>query len=189
MFERLGESFTGNILRELDRVIKFLDDYMRYHCRYNIIETLLKAGLKIDLIGQGCEMFAEKYPAQISVHGGKDVSDTVAIMSRAKIIINAFFPYEMGTHERIITAMLNNAACFSPKNPYLEQEFGNKIELIDLLDLPKMTEKIHYILDNFDEYKVNVLDNNKIWALNGHTWENRGEQIIDFYEKVICNMK
>ena len=88
-------------------------------------------------------------------------------------------------HERIFSAMLNKAACFTPYSAYLQDVLGNRIEYIDMNHLQRMVGRIHEILGNYEMYSSQVLEDNYCYALKAHTWKKRGEQIIDFYEDVI----
>lgn len=178
-----GEQMTSQLLIELERVIYYLDVYVRYYCKYNILSTLLKNHIQVHVVGDGSDELINAYPQSMIFHGGMDIDDVVDMIGRAKIVINPVSTLTEGMHERILTAMLGKAACFTPYNPYLESVFGEGLEYIYLNNLSQMTDNINYILNHYNEYKRNVLEKNYICAKENHTWKKRGEQIVEFFEQ------
>lgn len=181
----LGEELTGELLSDLSNVIQIVDYEIRYQCKYQILESLLKKGFIVHVIGDGSSELTSRYPGQVVVHGGLDIESVVQLIGRSRIVINPapMFPY--GIHERIATALLAHSVCFTPYSPFLENEFDCRLEFIDLMNLDGMLKRMREILDNFTDY-IPHLENNYRIASESHTWERRGMQLADFYEQIVC---
>lgn len=186
----LGEELTGELLHELENMISLVDRHIRWQSRYDVLVALLKAGIRVTVVGDGetYNQLAEEYPQQLHVLGGKDISDVVQLMARSKIVINPCAIYTEGLHERMLTAMLCKAVCFTPWNDYLESNFGNCFAFIELDNLDGMTREIQYILEHPEAVEQQI-EENYAYAMEYHTWKRRGEEIIDFYESQIAPLK
>ncbi len=182
---RLGEDLTGELLLELGNVIQIVDYEIRFQCKYRILESLLKNGFVVHVIGEGTSELTSRYPNQAVVHGGLDIESVVQLIGRSRIVINPSPTLTFGIHERIATALLGHSVCFTPYSPFLENEFDCHVEFIDLMNLDQMTRRVREILDNFTDY-VPYLESNYQIASEAYTWERRGMQLADFYEQVVC---
>lgn len=183
----LGEDLTGELLLELDQVTSIVDRYIRWQSRYDVLLALLKAGIRVTLIGDGetYKQLAEEYPEQLHFMGSADILDVVKLMARSRVVINPCSIYAEGLHERLCTALLCKAVCFTPWSPYLESNFGNRFRYIKLDNLDEMTVEIQYILEHPEAIEEQV-EENYAYAMEYHTWKRRGEEIIDFYESQIA---
>ena len=190
VLEELGEKLTSELLHELDDMISVVDGYIRWQSRYDVLLALLKAGIRVTLIGEGAayEQLAEEYPGQLHFMGGADILDVVKLMARSKVVINPCSIYSEGLHERLCTALLCKAVCFTPWSPYLEENYGNCFQYIKLDNLDEMTAEIQYILEHPEAVEEQV-EANYTYAMEYHTWKKRGEEIIDFYESQIAPAK
>lgn len=180
---QLGEELDRELLQELNNVICYVDSWVRYQCKYRILESLLKSNITVHVIGEGSDALVNQYSDCVVVHGAQDINEVINLMGKSKIIINPCPPvFEEGFHERVFTAMLSKAACFTPYSVYTQKKLGTRVEMIDMNNLSQMVDRIKEILLDFDEYSKQVLEGNYLYALENHTWEKRGEQIIDFFE-------
>lgn len=179
-----GEEMSGELLMELDRVVGYVDLYLRYECKYRILNELIKEGFSVHIAGKGMENTLAS-AANVAYHGEVDIEDVVAMIGKSKIVINPVPTLTGGMHERIVTAMLGRAACFTPYNAYLEESLGQRLEYIWMNDLGGMAKRIRQILEEFPAYDASVLQDNYRYAMENHTWGKRGEQIVEFYEKQI----
>lgn len=186
----LGESLTGGVLHGLENMLVMIDRYIRWQSRYDVLEALLKAGIRVTVVGEGevYEQLAEQYPEHLCLLGPKDILDVVSLMTRSKVVINPCAIYTEGLHERMLTAMLCKAVCFTPWSAYLESNFENCFRFIELDHLDAMVQEIPYILEH-PETVERQLEENYAYAMEYHTWKRRGEEIIDFYESQIVPIK
>ncbi len=182
----LGEEMSGDLLLELSGVILYVDLYFRYQCRYRMMKALLESGVKLHVVGSGTNDLLEQYKDNITVCGAKDITEVVKLIQRSKVVINPFpIIFYKGAHERIFTALLNKAVCFTPYSEYLDDLLGNRVQFIDLKNLDNMVKDVNKALDSYDgEVMQNLLEDNYRYALENHTWEIRGKEIAEFYESI-----
>ena len=186
VLNRLGEELTGDLLQELYNVIAYVDSYIRYQCRYQIMETLLKNNIKLYVVGNGSNELLEKYKENITVCGGRDIKEVVGLMQRSKIVLNPVpNVFYKGSHERVFTAMLNKSICFTPYSEYVDDLLGDRVKFIDMKNLQSMADCVKEVIERYDSSDIQKqLNDNYEYALANHTWEMRGREIIDFYESI-----
>ncbi len=185
VLKNVGEELTRELLLELEQHIMFLDLYIRWECRYNILKTLLEHQITVDVIGDGYEELEKEYGDYLVFHGGKDIDDVVDLMARSQIVMNPVPTLREGLHERLLTSMLCKAVCFTPWSEFLEENFGERFGYIHLDNLDEMAWRIKDILEHPEEIQAQVEDN-YCYAMEHHTWQKRGEEMIDFYETQIA---
>lgn len=181
VFEEWGEKLTDDILKELDRVVLCIDKYYRHKLRRDILLAMLNAGLEVHIVGELNDELIP-YKEQIVLYPPQDISDLVELIGKSKIVISPQLVAREGISERISTALLGKAACFSPVTNYLQNEYPGVVEPIYLNNLQQMVERIQWILENFDVYYSEIIEKNYEWAIEHDTWEKRGERIVELYE-------
>lgn len=186
VLNRLGEELSGDFLKELLGVTYYVDAYIRYECRYQIMEELLKNDIQLYVVGNGNSDLFERYKDNITVTGGLDIDEVARLIQRSKIVINPLpVVFYKGAHERIFTAMLNRAICFTPYSEFLDDMMGDKLQFIDMHNLPSMVDGIKDILNRYEMDDVQkMLDYSWEYAMTNHTWEIRGQEIVDFFESI-----
>lgn len=189
VLNHVGEELTGDLLLELGQVIGYVDSYIRYECKYNMLKALLEAGIHVHVVGEGHDELIKKYSHLVSAHGACEIDQVIDLMRKSRIVINPCpAVFEQGFHERIMTAMLCKSAIFTPYTKYAEATMGKRLELVNMKNLSTMSSRVKDILNDFDTYREDVLEDNYVYAKENHTWEKRGEQIIDFFESG-CNLE
>lgn len=147
--------------------------------RERIVGVVAKAGIKLDLYGEGwdrCEWITLP-----NVHYGGRISpeEILAEMSESKIVLNTFPWFKDGSHERVFNAMLAGAAVVSEKSHYLEEvlpkETWAPFELSDD-GINKMTQRIFYLLSHEKELQ-DMADAGYKLAVSDHTWRARAKEL------------
>ncbi len=182
----LGEEMSGDLLLELSGVILYVDLYIRYQCRYRMMKALLGNGINLHVVGSGTNDLLEQYKDNITVCGAKDITEVVKLIQRSKVVMNPFpVIFYKGAHERIFTALLNKAICFTPYSEYLDDLLGNRIQFVDMKNLDNMVQDVKKTLEIYDDDAMQkLLEDNYQYALENHTWEVRGREIVEFYESI-----
>jgi hypothetical protein len=172
------------MLHELEGVIDYLICWVRYECKYQLIKSLLEAGYHLHIAGEGHDKIVEEYESQITWLGVTDIDSTVDYIARSKIVINPLMQvFAEGMHERIFTAMLNRAVCFTPYSEFIHSQLGKRVEYIDMDCIPKMFARIDAILSDYDSVQEQ-LESNYCYAKENHSWQKRGEQIVEYMKGV-----
>ena len=174
----LGGRCDGGLWRELHGCMRYIDQYIRFVWKKRIIDCLIQMGLQVHIVGEGYSIDEYLQQNNVTVHGGMDVDEFVDMVGKSKIVVNTSLTLTGGIHERIATALLGKAICFSPECYYLRDNFSESVHCIDLLNLQAMTDKILEILENYESYQKQ-LEDSYLWALENHTWEVRGQQMIE----------
>lgn len=185
-----GTAFEGRAAIELSEVLLYVTGSMRYLCRKAIIDAAAASGLNLHLIGEQHD--DSLYPDNVTIHGPMNIDDAVRLTARSKILINPFpTVYEGGAHERIFTAMLNRAVCFTPGSPFLRALLGDRVEFIDLKELldssdnakhpknrtePSLCVRMREILVHTDESRLDAV---RDYARRNHTWAVRAEELLN----------
>lgn len=110
-------------------------------------------------------------------------------MSQSKILLNDMCYFENGSHERVFSAMLNDALVVSNKNNYSFNMYKDKESIIyyDAGNFNNLVSNVKYYLQNEDERNQVV---NKAYDITSkyNTWGNRADEIIELYD-IVKNMK
>ncbi len=172
---------SGDLLWAFSNVINYTSYVAEYECKERLLRILLENGISVIAVGSGFEELKAEYPKGLRVIRDADISEVVDLIARTKILINPLYPVlEEGFHERIFTALLNNAICVTPGSDFLEEQLGDRVQYIDLLNLERFSEQVKLLLDEFDDEKmVQKREDNYQWALRNHTWKERGKQIVE----------
>lgn len=174
-------TLSTDLLLALNRVLIYLDLYTRYFCKIRILESLLQKGFTVHLLGNGGDGLQKKYPDHLVYLGAMDIEQVIEVMGHARIVINPCPVFPEGYHERIFTALLNKAVCFTPYSPYLDEHMGARLKFIHLNQLEDMAAKMRDILEHYPTYSAFIEDNFSD-SMSNHTWEKRAEEIITRFE-------
>ena len=174
---------TTDLLLALNRVLIYIDLSIRYNCKMQILENLLYNGFTVHMMGTGGAALEKKYPDRLVYLGALDIEQVIEVMGHARIIINPCPVFPDGYHERIFTALLNKAICFTPYSPYLDKHMGDRLKYIHLNDLEDMSRQMRDILDNYPTYGP-FIEDNYTYSISHHTWEKRAEEIITRFEHI-----
>lgn len=146
--------------------------YLRGYYREEIIRQLVNAGLNVTLAGNGWERIFPDRPANLTLLGEVDITQTAALTADAKILLNVMPWFKDGLHDRILTAMHNGAVCVTDSSSYIDEHFhdGENIVLYRLNELSKLPDICRYLLEHPAESKA-IAEAGKRKAKLEYTWE------------------
>lgn len=166
------------------QVLYPLDQYQRACMRNEMIETLLEHGIKVSVVGEGWETYQGKGKDNLNILSaqGVDIQEVVKLMQRSKIVLHNV-NFKMGMHERIFSAMLANAIVVTNEYRLLKRFFtnGKNIVTYSLAEPERLPVVVNQLLNN-PEYAQTIADAGYKEAIEKHTWEHRGEQIIQWIQ-------
>lgn len=175
-FEEIRETM-GNII--------FLDMYIRFFFRGEVIRILAESGLCVHVFGSGWEKLMCTKKENIIIGGSLDSLGCLKKIAEAKISLNVMPWFKDGAHDRIFNTMLNGAVCVTDSSIYLDTilQDGDNVALYSLDSLEKLPEIIKGLLD--DPMRMQkIADAGYQMAKNGHTWEHRAEEIMKILESI-----
>ena len=177
-------SFTNEEFTDLCLNFVEVDYFIRAFYREELLRTLTKNGICVDIYGDRWEQFACENKENLRLHEPLDFMESLDVMGNAKISLNSIPSFKGGGHERIFSAMLNGSLCVTDSNAYLEEEFVNGEEMFYYQrdDMQKAAEGIMYYLQH-EEEAAKITDNAYKTASQRHTWEVRAKELLDILEE------
>lgn len=171
----LTEEQISNYLEEFHLEDKFIRAYVRNLA----VRVLLQSGLELHVFGNGWDKFTGENSDKLHIHDAVTYKESLEIMGNTKIILNVTPTLNNGSHERIFSAMLNGAICFTTRSLYLEKE-GLDQEVIEfsLNELGELPQMVRLILENSQKSEVLAQHAKKV-AQKKHLWKCRAKEMID----------
>lgn len=176
---------TQEELRETMGNLSFIDLYVRFWLRGEVIRQLADSGLKVHTCGKGWDLLACAHPENIIEHGGMDSKGCLEMLRQSKISINVMPWFKDGAHDRIFNSQLNGAMCVSDDSIYLREVFtdGKDILFFEQNGTEKIPEMVKKLLAD-EEKMQRMAEAGYETAANGHTWANYAQKLLDFVKKV-----
>ena len=147
--------------------------------RTKVLETLLAAGIKIDVFGDTWDRYSGLGKDNLIKHDAVNVDESLEIWGRSKIGLNVMTWHKAGMTERIANICLSGAVCLSERTEYLDKEFNNYEDIVtfNLEHLEKLPDVVRELLAN-DSLRESIAQNAYIKASKEHIWDNRAESIL-----------
>ncbi len=159
----------------------FLDLYIRFHFRGEIIKTLVDNGIRVDVFGEGWTELPVNHPENLIIHGGTNSVGCLKNIGNAKISLNIMPWFKDGAHDRIFNSMLNGGVCLSDDSKYLREILSNGKHIIfySLEKIEALPGMVKRLLDD-PELLSAVREEGFALASKTHTWAHRA----DYLEKL-----
>ncbi len=159
-----------------------VDFYARFFYRDKLIRTLLNAGVKVDVFGNGWEAFQSEHKGNLKVHKGGAYAASKAL-ANAKIGLNIMPWFKDGFQERIASAMLSKAVAVTDESKYILDNFEDNKELIvySLKDMDSLAERVKYLLAHPKE--ASEIAEFGYQKAQEHTWANRACDMLHIIEE------
>lgn len=185
-FEACGVEFDEQDLITTLRANDYLDKYARNINRVSMLEELAQNQIHVHIWGNGWEYYANKYPEYLHFHPSQSYEEMLQTMANAKIVLNNLPLFRDGSHERVFSAMLCGAVCFTEASEYFRKEFVDNEDIIffDYVNLHQLSQKVKIILDDPLLGKA-IAENGYQKAKASHTWEHRAEAMLP----ILCQIK
>lgn len=174
---QLSEKEISEILPEF----RIVDRYIRSYYRDQVIRTLVDAGLRVDVYGDGWEKFHARNVDCLKVHQALQYLESLDIMGNSKISLNIMPWFKDAAHDRVFTAMLCGAVSLTDGSLWLEEQLqeNENVFFYSLKGLKYLPVKVQQILLDPDT-AAQVAEKGKKLAEERHTWARRAEEILDY---------
>lgn len=172
-------------IRETMGNLSFIDLYVRFWLRGEVIRQLADSGLQVHTCGKGWNLLECGHPENIVEHGGMDSAGCLAMLEKSKISVNVMPWFKDGAHDRIFNSQLNGAVCISDSSIYLREIFtdGQDILFYGQQETGKIPERVRELLAD-GERMQRIADEGFKTAANGHTWEDYAKLLLAFADKM-----
>ncbi|WP_170866747.1 glycosyltransferase family protein [Anaerocolumna jejuensis] len=165
-------------LKEGMAAMIFIDLYVRFHFRGQVIKSLVDNGYIVHVFGKGWDMLPCIHPENLIRHGSINSYECICNMKNTKISLNIMPWFKNGGHDRIFNSMLSKSVCVTDesefiKNKYVEGQDYIKYSLSRINELPDKIEKI--LCDR--KGSAEIAQNGYIKTKFAHTWKHRAEEL------------
>lgn len=155
------------------------DKYLRDKRRKKEVLAAAKANVPFTIIGHGWEEVPELKQSHISIYSGVSYTVSIQMMADAKMLLNTTPEFHGGLHDRVFTAMLNHALCFTEYSDFAASRLTDKKEAVfyDYKNIDTLTEKLCDYYQNPDKIQK-ITENAYQKAKTEYTWDKRAEEIL-----------
>lgn len=191
----LALQYYGKVLSDTEFMALFHDLrtfilYISYRYRYRLIETLVHAGIKIDVFGASWEFCPLRENPNLIWH--KDdlsTDECLSVWQQSKIALNIMSWHKDAITERILNSMLQKAAVLTERNPYLETQFQNGKDILfyQLSHLDALAGLIHSWLSSPGKL-AEIGERGYQKALQCHTWDCRAAELLQIAQQDSASM-
>lgn len=157
-----------------------VDAYVRNYVRKKTLDTLLRAGIPVKVMGHDWE----KYP--VPEHGKLTIEKPVLFhltfekIAREHILLDAAPIFPHGIHDRVFAGMANRAVVLTEENENKRKRFTDGEELLyySLKEPEELVAKAEELLTN-RILRETVQENAYASYCREHTWEHRAKSILN----------
>ncbi|MFA9462833.1 MAG: glycosyltransferase [Velocimicrobium sp.] len=188
VFENFLKRELGNLseedLKQCMANMIFIDLYVRFYFRGEVVKTLVDYGYPVHVFGSGWNYLDCNHPENLVYEGSLDSKGCLEKMQNAKISLNVMPWFKDGAHDRIFNSMLNGSLCLTDESLYLKESFTDQknICFYSLSKLHHLPSIVDALLKNPTTMKsITEAGYNKSKEL--HTWNKRAQ----FLESVILH--
>ena len=181
------EIFKENI--DFQEVLAYIyllvDVQVRNIMRHKVLQTMLEAGIKVDLFGN-CKVEQFKKFSNFTYHGSVEYKELLQEISKSKILVNDVKTFTNGSHERILSTMINKTLVLSNKNTYCNNDYMDQESIVyyDVNHLETLVDQVKYYLEHEADREKIVEAAYSITNQN-HTWKNRACELESIYHSFI----
>ena len=164
-------------LKETMQNITFLDLYVRYKTRGEVVKTLVDAGIKVHVFGDKWNELPCERPENL-INGDSLFSEECLEKIRdSRISLNVLPWFKLGAHDRIYNTMLNGAVCLTDTNPYLDGILrdGENCRLFSLTRKEELPDIVRSLLA--DPAKMEQITEAGLKTGLQNTWAQRMDQL------------
>ncbi|MBR6316559.1 MAG: glycosyltransferase family 1 protein [Lachnospiraceae bacterium] len=162
--------------------ITFIDLYVRYYIRGEVIRSLCDGGIKVQVFGDKWDELKLNHPENLVDGDSIYSAECLQKICDSKIALNVLPWFKNGPHDRIFNTMLNGALCLTDSNLWLDTilKDGENCRLYDLRSLGNLPDMVREILS--DEEKMQNIADAGYQLGTKHTWGERMCELSQWIE-------
>ena len=160
-------------LKETMQNITFIDLYIRYYVRGEIVKALVDAGIKVHVFGDKWDELVCEHPENLVDGDSLYSEECLYYIQNSKISLNVLPWFRQGPHDRIFNTMLNGAVCLTDSNPYLDDFLEDGVNCIkySLTEPKEMARMVKKLLA--EPEKLQRIADAGYTLAQSHTWAAR----------------
>jgi hypothetical protein len=157
---------------------KAIDQEVRLHRRFALLEALSASGQPLYICGAGWEDELHRFPDAVYA-GAVEMSRMTELMRRSRVVLNTNGNFGAGSHERPFSALLAGAAVFSDYSRYYACAFAeDEISLFRCMALDTGMEALRALVEQ-PQRAFAQARKGKAKVLAHHTWAHRLDLILE----------
>lgn len=176
-----GHCYDDNTLADIITDFRFIECHATSYYREKSIETLVNAGIDVEVYGRGWENRPCFNNPHFIYKGLVSAADAVARMYDSKIVLNTLTWFKDGTHDRIYNAMFAKAVALTETSIYLNETLHNKedVMLFTLDQINELPDKVNYLLTDINEAQQ-IADNGYELACREYSTDCRVQELLNY---------
>ncbi|MBQ8199422.1 MAG: glycosyltransferase family 1 protein [Lachnospiraceae bacterium] len=170
-------------LKETMQNITFIDLYVRYYARGQIVKALVDAGVKVHVFGDKWNELDCEHPENLMDGDSLYSEECLYHIQNSKISLNVLPWFRGGPHDRIFNTMLNGAVCLTDSNGYLDDFLKDEVNCIKYsLEKPQeMAQRVMELLS--DTERLQKIADAGCELAQSHTWAARMQEFSRWLEQ------
>lgn len=183
LLDELGE-VPEKELKKTMAALTFIDLYVRYTIRGQVIQKLVDGGIKVHVFGDGWQLLPCNQEKNLIVMNSLDSAGCLKKLCQTKISLNVMPWFKDGAHDRIFNTMLNGAVCLTDSSVYLDHILHDGIDcnIYSLKRLDQLPEIAGKLLEDPNRMQA-MADAGYAMAEKGHSWMQRAQRLHEMIEK------
>lgn len=161
----------------------FIDLYVRFHFRGEVVKVLVDHGFKVHVVGSGWDLLDCEHPENIIHLGAKNSLGCLNAIADSKISLNVMPWFKEGAHDRVFNSMVNGAVCVSDESIWMLEHLkdGEEIIFYRLNELNHLPTIVGQLLNDPDRMQL-IADTSCHKVREEHTWEARAKVLSKLIE-------
>lgn len=175
----------GQIRKTIPNMI-FIDTYVRFYFRGEVVKALIDNGIKVHCVGKGWNHLCCRHPENLTYTSDVLSQGCLEALSQSKLSLNVMPWFKDGAHDRIFNSMLNGAVCLTDHSKYLDEILtpNKNVVFYDLKQLEMLPFIVHSLLSDKEHLKQIQQEAFK-YASENHTWHQRARMLHEGLLKFI----
>lgn len=163
-----------------------VDTYLRAYLREKMVTTLVDHHYPLTLYGGNWNQMPCKDASNLTIHPGIAYDRSFELMTNAKVVLNVMPLFKAGSHDRIVTSMLNHSVSLSDTSLYLEKYFTNKKDIV-LYSIDNVDSLLDAadLLMHHEALAEEIAENGFQTASRFHPWTNRMDILLPFITSIL----
>lgn len=177
-------AYYGIALNEQEFLQQFFEmrsviQCVMYYYREKVIETLLEAGIKVDIWGSSWNEYRLKEHPCLNIHEDISPEESLLILRQSAVSLNIMAWHKGGFTERMANSMLSGAVLLTDETGYqkFEKEADNYCVMFSLKKLDELPGIARKLLEDA-QWRKETAERGYAYAKKYHTWDCRAKEFL-----------
>lgn len=156
-----------------------------YYYREKVIETLVTAGIKVEIWGETWKRSPIAGHPLLAIHSDVTSEESFEILGESQISLNIMAWHKGGFTERLANSMSAGAVVVTDRTTYQDGALldGENIVMFDLKHLAELPDEIRKLLSDSEKLQT-IAANGQAYVRQYHSWDVRAQQFLYLLEEI-----